>query len=263
MVPILVFCLSTAYRRLNDFEESIGRLFERINGSYELTEIGEEMLVYAQRISNSFDDIERQVAGKDTQPNGVVKITAPSSFAYNYLPNLLAEFNRLYPDIQIELLVTNLELNMTNRHADIALRVTKSAPEHLVGRPVCNIKWGVYASQGYVSSHGLPRNLDDLANHRLIGATGTLRSHVAFSWMDKKYPRNIGQRSDDLVAMSLLAQSGNGLAFLPADLQRPGIERLFTLEPAGENTLWILTHPDLRKVERVKIVMKYLAAVLA
>jgi len=61
----------------------------------------------------------------------------------------------------------------------------------------------------------------------------------------------------------VLAQSGQGLTVLPDDLAQPGIERLFTFEPAKDNQLWILTHPDLRKVERIKLVMKFLAQALA
>ncbi len=254
---------STIYRRLNDFEEQVGRLFERLNGTYELTELGEDMLVHAQRITHSFDDIERHIAGKDTKPKGVVRITAPRSFAYNLLPKHLAELNKLYPDILLELLVTNLEMNMTNRHADIALRVTSSPPDHLVGREVCRIKWGVYGHPDYLAKHGRPENIDQLNQHCLIGGAGPLRSHAILSWLDKKLSHNITLRSDDLVAMSHLANSAQGLALLPDDLALPGIERLFTFEPAKENQLWILTHPDLRKVERIKIVMQFLATAMA
>jgi len=254
---------STVYRRLNDFEEQVGRLFERLNGSYELTELGEEMLVHAQRIFHSFDDIERHIAGKDTELKGIVRITAPSSFSYSHLPEHLHELNKLYPNIEIELLVTNLELNMTNRHADIAIRVTSNPPDHLVGREIRRIKWGVYASKNYISEHGRPANLKDFGDHRLIGASGSLRSHRTFSGLDSKYASNISHRSDDLVAMSYLAKSGLGLALLPDDLARQGIERLFTYEQEKDNQLWILTHPDLRKVERIKIVMKFLATALA
>ena len=253
---------STVYRRLNEFEEDVGRLFERINGNYELTELGEEIRVHAQRVADSCDDIERHIAGKDIQPNGVVRITAPSSFSYNVLPYHIAELNKLYPEIQIELLVTNLELNMTNRHADIALRVTSTPPDHLVGREISRIKWGVYASDAYISKLGRADNVNDLEHHRLIGAAGSLRSHPAFSWLDNNYPLNIGQRTDDFVAMACLAGAGVGLALLPDDLAKQGLIHLFTFKPQGENQLWVLTHPDLRNVERIKIVMKYLATAL-
>jgi DNA-binding transcriptional LysR family regulator len=253
---------STVYRRLNEFEEQVGRLFERLQGNYELTELGEEILQYAQRITHSFDDIERHIAGKDTQPKGVVRITAPSSFAYYELPKHLAEFNNIYPDIQVELLVSNLEINMTNRHADIALRVTSSPPDHLVGREVRRIKWGVYGHQDYLLEYGRPEKIEGLAGHRFIGASAALQNHPTFSWLDKKYPTSIGPRTDDLVAMSHLVKNGHGLAILPDDLSQPELERLFTFEPAKENQLWILTHADLRKVERIKLLMKFLSTAM-
>jgi DNA-binding transcriptional LysR family regulator len=249
---------STVYRQLNSFEEKVGRLFERLNGYYELTELGEKMLTHGRSINYSFDNIERQVAGQDTQPKGVVRITAPSSFSYNELPQHLAKFNQLYPEIQLELLVTQLELNMSNRQADIALRVTSTPPEHLVGREIRRIKWGVYAHSDYINKFGKPESLTELDNHRLIGAAGVLRSHPVFIWQEKNLANNIGSRTDDLVAMGCIASNAHGLAILPDDLNQPGLVRLFTFEPAKENQLWILTHPDLKKVERIKLVMIFL-----
>jgi len=249
---------STIYRQLNSFEEQVGRLFERLNGYYELTELGEKMLTHGRSINYSFDNIERQVAGQDTQPKGVVRITAPSSFAYNELPKHLAKFNQLYPEIQLEILVTQLELNMSNRQADIALRITSTPPEHLVGREIRRIKWGVYAHSDYINEFGKPENLNELDNYRLIGATGALRCHPAFTWQEEKLANNIGARTDDLVAMACLAHNKHGLAILPDDLNQSGLVRLFTFEPAKENQLWILTHPDLRKVERIKLMMAFL-----
>lgn len=254
---------STVYRRLNEFEQEVGRLFERLNGIYELTELGEEILIHAQRVSSSFEDIERHLAGKDTQPKGIVRVTAPTSFSYRCLPNHIAELHELYPEIEIELLVTNLELNMTNRYADIAIRVTPTPPEHLVGRQIRYIKWGVYASKQYIAKHGHAANTNDLAHHRLIGAAGALRTHSAFTWLDNKHHLNIGSRSDDFVAMACLAEASQGLALLPDDLAKPELVRLFTFTPQSENQLWILTHPDLRNVERIKLVMQYLTKALA
>jgi len=253
---------STVYRRLDDFETKLGRLFDRDNGLCELTELGQQLLVQARAIENAFDDIERHLAGRDIRPQGVVKLTAPSSFSYRHLPRHLAAFNQLYPQIQIELLVTNSELNMTNRQADVALRVTHSPPEHLVGREICKIKWGVYASDDYLAQHPAVTDMDSLSQQQLIAAAGNLKQYPAFSYLERKYPDKIVQRSDDLIAMAMLAQSGNGLAFLPDDLAVSGLRRLFDYSVASDNALWILTHADLRKVQRISILMNYLAAAL-
>jgi DNA-binding transcriptional LysR family regulator len=251
---------STVFRRLNAFEDAIGgRLFERLSHGYLLTPMGEELRVFAEKIADSFDDLERHIAGKDIQPKGIVKITAPNNIAYRYLPRYLTEFNLTYPDIRIELLVSNLEFNMSNRQADIAVRATSSPPEHLVGRQVRAINWGVYGSQSYADRFGLPSTLDDLHSHALIGAAGSMRSLPAFVWLEKNFPRQICTRCDDLVAMSYFAESGQGLTFLPNDQQRSKITKLFTLESGETSNLWLLTHPDLRNVERIRLVMQHLA----
>lgn len=250
---------STIFRRLNAFEKEIGgRLFERLSNRYELTSMGQEMLDLAQTIEHSFDAMDRHIVGRDFRPRGTVKITAPNNIAYSYLPRYLAEFNLLYPDIHIELLVSNQEFNMTNRQADIAVRATSSPPEHLIGRQVGRISWSVFGSKSYEEKFGLPHNMGELQSHNLIGATGAISSLPGFLWLEKQYPQQIVSRCDELVAMSYLAESGQGLACLPDDQIRTGIKRLFSFAPGKTSNLWLLTHPDLRNVGRIRLVMKHL-----
>lgn len=255
---------STVFRRLNTFEDEIGgRLFERLNHGYELTPMGEELLLEAKKIATSFDDMERHIVGKDIQPKGTVKITAPNNIAYRYLAPYLTEFNQIYPDIHIELLISNLEFNMTNRQADIAVRATSAPPEHLVGRRVQSIKWSVYTGEIYKDKNGSPKNVDQLKEHILIGAAGSMKNLPAYIWLEKKYPQQIKIRCDELTAMAAFVEAGHGLAILPDDQQRPGIVKLFTSGPGGSSDLWLLTHPDIRHVERIKLVMQHLAAAFA
>ena len=186
----LVVNHSTIFRRLNAFEEKIGsKLFERINNRYELTALGHELLDLAQNIENSFDGIERHIVGKDFQPKGIVKITAPNNIAYRYLPRYISDFNVKYPEIRIELLVSNQEFNMTNRQADIAVRATSAPPEHLIGRQVSTFNWSVFGSKKYEDRFGLPTNIAELINHSLIGATGAMSRLHAFIWQDKHFSK--------------------------------------------------------------------------
>jgi DNA-binding transcriptional LysR family regulator len=256
----LVVNHSTIFRRLNAFEDQIGgRLFERINNRYELTALGHELLKLAQNIENSFDGISRHIVGKDFKPNGVVKITAPNNIAYRYLPRYISDFNEVYPDIRIELLVSNQEFNMSNRQADIAVRATLSPPEHLIGKPVRALNWSVFGSEKYKNNFGLPGSASELINHSLIGATGSISRLSAFIWQDKHFSDQVITRSDDLTAMSYLVESGLGLAFLPDDQSRPELIKLFEINESNLSHLWLLTHPDLRNVERIKLVIQHLS----
>ena len=250
---------STVFRRLNAFEDKVGgQLFERKNNRYELTTLGHELHELAQNIDNSFDSISRHIVGKDIQPKGIVKITAPNNIAYRYLPRYITTFNLQYPDIQIELLVSNQEFNMSNRQADIAVRSTSSPPEHLIGRQVCTLNWSVFASQAYKDKFGLPNNIDELEKHVLIGATGGMRRLPAFIWQDKHFANQVITRCDDLTAMSYFVESGQGMAFLPDDQSRPELIKLFAIQDSQPSNIWLLTHHDLRNVERIKLVMQYL-----
>lgn len=251
---------STIFRRLNSFEESIGgRLFERLKHGYELTPMGEELLIKAKTIATTFDELDRHIVGKDIKPSGTVKITAPNNIVNRYLARYLSAFTNKYPEIKVELWISNLEFNMSNRQADIAIRATNNPPEHLIGRQISSIKWSVYTGRTYKNKHGNPKTVSQLDQHSIIGATGNMKQLPAFIWLEKKLGQQITVRCDELTAMAAFAEAGHGLAILPDDQQRPGISKLFTLNQIEHSHLWILTHPDLRHVERIKLVMQHLA----
>lgn len=255
---------STVFRRLNTFEKALGaRLFERLNEGYVLTPLGEELKEIANRIESGFNELDRRILGRDVQPKGRVRITAPNNLAYRYLPAYLADFNQDYPDIKVELLVSNQEINMNTRQADIAVRVTDAPSEHLVGRNVKTIAWSVYGSVAYRKQYGFPTNLKDLKQHQFVGASGNMQRLPAFIWLERNFSENIAARSDDLVSMSWLAQSGHGLALLPNDQRRPELDTLFDFPHGKSSKLWLLTHPDLRHVERIKLVMRHLTEAFA
>ncbi len=251
---------STMFRRLKAFESEIGgRLFDKIDQRYVLTAMGEDLLEQGLTVADSFEQIERRIAGKDIQPKGTVRITAPYNLACRYLPQALADFRHSYPDIHIELLSSNLEINMNSRQADIAVRATSAPPEHLIGRQVSTIPWSVYGSTTYRLRFGHPASPDQLDQHWLIGGTGAIANLPAFSWLDRQLQHRIVARCDELTAMSYLVETGHGLAVLPNDQSRPGLERLFACPAAPASELWLLTHPDLRRVERIRLVMQHLA----
>ncbi|MGH1485235.1 MAG: LysR family transcriptional regulator [Cellvibrionaceae bacterium] len=254
---------STIFRRLQTLESSVGaRLLEKVNNKYILTQLGEDVLLESRKISDSFDRVDRQIMGADFNPKGTVRITAPYNIVNFYLSRVLADFCFQYPDIEINLLSSNLDFNLDQRQADIAIRVTASPPEHWVGRQLCQIPWKVFGSHRYIEENGLPDNLSDLKHHRLIGACGAMLKLPGFLWLDDHHMDNVGVRCDELIAMSYFAEQGHGLAILPMDQMREGIVPLLDYPHGKFSTLWLLTHPDLRKVERIRLVMTHLAQAL-
>ena len=251
---------STVFRRLQALELELGvKLLEKIENKYILTTMGEEVLREGKIISESFNLIDRRIAGGELQPKGSVRITAPYNIVNRYLPKMLKDFAKEYPDITIDLLSSNLGLNLNNRQADIAIRATSAPAEHLVGRQLCQIPWGVYGSLSYIEAHGRPETLSDLEHHRLIGGSGAMLNLPGFDWIKTQYANAITMTCDELTAMSYFAEHGHGLAFLPDDQSRDEIIKLFDYLPGKTSDLWLLTHPDLRKVARIRLVMNCLA----
>lgn len=251
---------ATVFRHMALLEKQIGtRLFDRIRGRYVLTDAGRDMQDLALDIAQGFDDIGRRIAGRDTGAEGLVRLTVPRSFAETVVPRYLADFCEVYPAIQVELLVSNQEVNMADRTADIALRVSSSPPDHLWGRRVLSIDWSVYASPDYLVNHDPLAQHEDLARHRLIAPAGPLARHPAYRRVLEDGQALYPLKCDDLTVMASLAAQGQGVALLPDDLRRPDLVRCFTYPHASQNTLWVLTHMDLRTLPRVSVLMGNLA----
>jgi len=254
----------TVFRQMSALEAAMGtRLFDRVRGRYVLTEAGAEMREIGLGIAGSFAEIDRRVAGRDDEARGVVRLTAPRSFSDTCLPRYLGAFTDAHPGIGVGLLVSNQEVNMAERSADVALRVADAPPETLWGRRVLAIGWSVYASPAYLGDGPPLEGPGDLPAHRLIGPAGQLARHPAFRSVLAGDPPLAPVRCDDLTAMASLAAEGHGVALLPDDMARPDLTRCFAMTGIAPNTLWVLTHPDLRGVRKISLLMGYLAKAFA
>lgn len=250
---------ATAFRHIRAFETELGtRLFDKVQGKYGVTDAGTDILDLARTVAVAMEDIDRRISGTDVQLKGRIRLTAPASFSCHFLPGYLAEFRTAYPEITVELLSSNEELNMSNRAAEVALRVTSAPPDHLIGRRLVDIPWGLYASPRYLEHRGKPTGFDALSGHDLIGAAGPQARREGFARIDREFRDRVVVRCDDLTAMAACARQGLGLALLPADVARDGLHLALPFDSLRDNQLWLLTHPDLRKVERVRCLMQFL-----
>jgi len=252
---------STVFRRINRFEDEVGaRLFERLADGYQLTGVGEELLDHARAVDQEIDAVQLKVLGKDYRPSGVVRLTAPDNLAYAYLPAYLASFSQQYPEISFELEVGAASLDLTRREADLAVRATRAPPPHLIGRHVVTLEWAFFASSAYLEQNGRPRSQAALTSHRLIGADGALRRLPPFRRLDADPALTITLRCSTLNAMSAMAEVGCAIALLPDDQAKPSLVRLFSAVPAYTSDIWLLTHPELRRTERIRLLMEHLHA---
>jgi DNA-binding transcriptional LysR family regulator len=247
---------STAFRRLNAVEQRLGaRLFERARDGYAPTQAGELALATAARLLDDLTDFERRVAGEDVHPSGLVRVTTPDTLAA-LLGGIFVELRAHRPAIMIELIVANSFLALRKRDADIAVRPARAAPDGLTGRQVATVATAFYAAPSC-----LDRSLP-LAQHAWIGFEASLGHLRSAKWIDANVPRErIVHRADSLLAIAAAARAGMGVAALPCYLgdADPQLRRI--AEPCRELDvpLWLLTHPDLKRVARIRAVLDFLA----
>jgi DNA-binding transcriptional LysR family regulator len=251
---------STVFRRLGQVEHQLGsRLFERNRGGYALTPCGEEMVRLAERMDEDIVTFQRKVTGHDLRPSGELRVTTNDTLLTHLLTGVLAAFRRAYPDIVLDLVVSNQSLNLSKRDADVAVRATDRPPEALVGRRVVGIGWGVFAAQGAADSF----DLSEARRHDWIGFGDNLSGVKAAKWLQEHVgSERVVYRSNTILGLAEAAAAGIGFAIIPCfiGVATPGLKALAPPDPSLESGLWLLTHPDLRHTARVRAFMDFAAA---
>jgi DNA-binding transcriptional LysR family regulator len=246
---------STAFRRLCAIEVRLGaKLFERARDGYTPTSAGEMVIAAGERILAELVDLERR-------PSGIVRLTTTDTLVDVIAP-ALAALKTEHPGIIVELIVANTFFTLTRREADIALRPAAAAPEGLAGRRLATVATAPYASAAYLDRCGRK----PLREYDWLGFEDSLGHLRSARWVSANLPEErIVFRADSLLALRSAAVGGFGVAALPCYLADPAAElrRVTTPLPDMEGSLWLLTHPDLRKVARVRTVLDFMADALS
>lgn len=251
----------TVFRRVNRIEARLGvRLFERARDGYGLTPAGEEVVALARHMAAGVTELERRLAGRDLRPSGTVRLTTTDTLMLGPLPPLIAALRRREPAVTIEIGTANAFLSLSKREADIALRPAVAPPAPLVGR-----KLGVIATAIYAPRASGPIDPADLAAHDWVLPDDSLSALPSALWAgERRLDRRAAFRANSLLALRAAAAEGLGLAILPCYVgdAEPRLARAGDPVPELESELWLLTHPDLRRVARIRAVLDGLAALI-
>jgi len=242
---------TTVLRRINQFEAELDfQLFDRRTTGYVLAPGAEKLLSTAINVEKSIDDLYRQIQGKTLQLEGQLLVTTTDSLLLSTLAPHLESFRQQHPQIQIELVVSNHRLSLSRREADVAIRPGKNIPANLVGRKLGEMRFGIFASDGYLKQN----NSSSLVEHRWLGVETPLTDSPPGQWVIENIPDTcICLKTDSFVALRSAAEAGMGLALLPLNLGRQSVslKQVFPQHPDISNNLWIITHPDLQRSTRV------------
>jgi DNA-binding transcriptional LysR family regulator len=179
---------SSVTRQINALEEALNaRLLNRTTRQVSLTEAGQLYYTRAVNAVAEIDDMGRAISELDAQPRGSLKVTAPLTFGRGYIVPRLETFFEQYPDISLELILSDQVLDLVQDGFDAAVRMTVRLPDstfharklHRVTRVIC-------ASPSYLEKHGTPETPDDLKNHQCLAinfkTANELWRSVASSW---------------------------------------------------------------------------------
>ena len=248
---------ATVLRRVAQLEQRLGvQVFEKLPSGYRLTAAGEEVLEFAEQMEASSRQLETRVFGRDQSARGLLRVTLPPFLATHLLMPDLADFARLHPEIEIEILSTGEVANLTNREADVAIRFVvdrKTLPLNLHGLMGPELASGIYMSR------------DLLAAWR-AGAHGPIRpivinDHGIPDWARAGEIRTteVPFRAPDAEAQIAAVRQGIGLTRLPCFVgdSDPQLTRAPGIEPQRNGVLWLLTHGETRKTKRVRLFTEF------
>jgi DNA-binding transcriptional LysR family regulator len=246
---------STVHRRLDELERRLGRaLVTRQNTGYRLTEYGNTLLKYAERIEAAVEDFQRRATDVEQELKGVIRVTCPEPIVYRMTQSTLIErFHARYPQLRVEFITSDRYLDLSKGEVDVAFR-SGDTDDELVGRKIADSIWAVYASHGYIERHGRPERVEDLSRHLLVGFDEKLANHRAAKWLKEVAAEaQMTVRNNSVLGLVSAVKSGVGLGPLPTALGDAETDLVRVLGPIPELTRsWrLLTHPDIRRTPRI------------
>jgi DNA-binding transcriptional LysR family regulator len=254
---------STVLRRVAQLEERLGaQMFEKLPSGYRPTTAGEEVMELAEQMEASSHLLEARIFGRDQSARGLLRVTLPPFLGTHLLMPDLADFAQMHPDIEMEIQTTGEVANLTNREADVAIRIVadrKALPLNLHGLKGPELFSGVYMSR------------DRLAAWR-TGAPDPIRwividDHGIPDWAHAAEVRTSGVpfRTPDAETQIAAVQQGIGMTKLPCFVgdADPLLVRVPGAGLPMHGTLWLLTQGETRKTKRVRLFTEFVSRRLA
>jgi len=252
----------TVSRQLKTFETVLGRkLFDRGPQGYRLTLAGKRVHACALQMEFEVRAIERNIVD-DGSPEGHIVLTTPEGFGICCVTPLLAEFQSRFPLISLDMVISPDAVNILRRTADIAIRVGDPKSDGLERRHVGKVHFSIFGSTDYLEKNGEPKFLEDLRQHAIIGSSGASVDFIQVKLLSDMIEGSTANFTTDNLMNHLAAvKAGFGLVALPTYVAAgvAGIRQVLTEKFNPSVDVWILTHKDLAKVERVHCLVDFLA----
>lgn len=250
---ILNLSHATVLRRLDRFEDEIGvRLFLRNRTGYEPTRAGTELFETACRIEKEVEEGYRNISGHDVRLSGTVRCTTADYLADTVLRPAVSRFCADHPRIQVELEISPRVHSLANRDADVAVRPVSAPPDDLVGEHLFRMPFGIYAARSFLERDAPER---DPAKLDWVAVDQSFSHVVTHQWRRESFPDvHLRARYNSLLPICAAVEEGLGVALMPHFLAQrySDLECIHEGDPAWYLDVWVLTHPDFKRVSRIR-----------
>jgi DNA-binding transcriptional LysR family regulator len=247
---------STVQRRIKGLEARLGyRLFLKSGTQYKPLAEAQPILAAARTLESAMNPAASAAKGETLAGN--LAVTTTDSIYMSGVSEMIDAFQELHPALRIDLSVTTRRLQLDRMESDVAIRPSDAPPEHFIGRRICDLAFGVYASRKYLELNA-GRKRDE---HAWLTVSDGMSASSPGRWMDAFIPpeRRV-LRADSFIAIAEACRLGRGVAMLPKPYAvcMPDLVPLDHLMDAPHATgLWLLTHPDMRNNPRVRTFMDF------
>jgi DNA-binding transcriptional LysR family regulator len=260
---------SLASRHVSALERSLSvKLLNRSTRKLSLTEGGALFYEHCARIVQEAELAEQRLNQTQSEPAGLVKVTAVPAFAIRHVLPALSDFYQKYPKIQVKLFCSNRAVELGDEGFDLGIRVSFGPAPHLVARKLAVNRSVLCASPSYVERHGLPRRIEELRNHQCVLFPPLAPKGVwTFRRDGRKYSVQVGGafETDEMDAVRAAVIAGLGISPLPlymvADALRQGqlipMFRKFQIVP--ESAIYLVYLPNRTLSSRVRALIDFLA----
>ena len=258
---------SAISRQIQSLEHDLKvKLFERHARGLTLTENGEYLFKTAHEVISKLKEVETTLGDKKNKPSGKLTVTTFVSFGTTWLTPRIQEFMQLNPEIEVELIFDDKELDLSTRQADIGIWARRPKQLNYIQKKLIDINYHIYGSPKYLEKNGYPKTINDLNKHKFISfGKGTPSPVFSPEWalklgMKDNKKRKSCMKVNSVYGLLLAVQSGVGLAALPDYLtvKQPDIVKVLP-KVEGPITEAHFVYPEsLRNVARVQAFRNFL-----
>lgn len=214
-------------RYVSELEQWLGaRLLQRTTRRVTLTDAGENCLRRSEQMMALMENMEEETGSHEGELRGQLRITCSMSFAYAQIAATIVDFLKRYPQLKIDLNISEGALNLVDARIDLAIHISAEPDPSLIGRVLAPCSSVLVASPAYLRAHGMPQTPAELAAHRGLSYANFGKS----VWTLRRGQEQVSVRissyfsANEATALLRAAQAGGGIALQPVYLAKPHLE---------------------------------------